>query len=141
MGEASGSGVLPKSLTEHADVRPSKTLILSDDPVIRNLAMRKLPHATYLSYTGLMKASNMTRLFDDVSLYWLDLPRGGRWRATKIRQLEKLYNSVLKDRDYISKVCILPAEHNWPSQFPRHRWQQVLSKWKTIFNTYLTLMF
>ena len=37
---------------------------------------------------------------------------------------------MLKDRNDISKFCILPAEHNWPSQFPRHRWQQVLTKWK-----------
>ena len=114
MSEVSGGDALPKQLppvelNEQAGARPAKMLILSDDPIIKDLATRKLPHATYLSYTGLMKANDATRLFDDVKLFWLDLPRGGRWRATKIRQLEKLYNTVLKDRNDIDKICILLA--------------------------------
>ena len=132
MCEAEDNSASPSLLSKQLDTCQSKMLILSDDPIIQNLAVRKLPHATYLSYAGLMKASDTYRIFDDIKLFWLDLPRGGRWRATKIRQLEKLYNTVLKDRDDIHKVCILPADHAWPSQFPRHRWQQVLSKWKPL---------
>ena len=126
MAKAVDQSAIPRSLATNS----TSMLVLSDDSVIRDTVVKRLPHATFLTYAGLMKASDTERLFKDVKVFWLDLPRGGRWRATKIRQLEKLYNTVLKDRNDISKFCILPAEHNWPSQFPRHRWQQVLTKWK-----------
>ena len=126
MAKADDKDAIPRSLATNS---PSM-LVLSDDSVIRDTVVKRLPHATFLTYAGLMKVSDTDRLFKDVKVFWLDLPRGGRWRATKLAQLEKLYNRVLKDRKDISSVCVLPAEHNWPSQFPNHRWQQVLAKWK-----------
>ena len=69
MAEVREKSALLGQSDERTDTRPSKMLILSDDPIIKNLATRKLPHATHLSYAGLMKANNVTRLFDDVKLF------------------------------------------------------------------------
>ena len=73
-------------------------LILSDAAEIRNVVDKGVCNATFMTYTGLMKTKDVDRLFRDVKVFWFDLPRGGRWRATKIKQLEKLYTTVLLNR-------------------------------------------
>ena len=114
-------------------------LILSDDVAIKNVVNRGVCNATFVTYARLMKTKDVDRLFRDVKIFWFDLPRGGRWRATKIKQIEKLYTTVLGNRPDMCKACILPAKAQWPSQFPQHRWQQLLANGNQTQPRYVTV--
>ena len=76
---------------------------------------------------------------------WLDLPLGGRWRATKTDALRDRINSMIKvSQDcnrHLPMLMMVPYGNGKKRVFPYKRWSHLLTKWRPHSETYCSCQY
>ena len=121
-------------------------VVISDErDIIKAISSAHKPVAS-LSYAQLMKSSDSMRSLRSHALggstpqtrpvIWVDLPRGGRMRATKMGHVENLLNQIVSTEDF-RVICVIPfLKTGLGLHIPHQRWKQLLSQWKPTTATY-----
>ena len=76
---------------------------------------------------------------------WLDLPLGGRWKATKMDALRDRINSMIKvsqdNSRHIPILMMVPYGNGQKRVFPYKRWSHLLTKWRPHSEIYCSCQF
>ena len=84
-------------------------IIMSDVPEVDKAITSVLPTSIAIRYDRLMRSEAPAKMIcpyaDDVAknVIWIDLPRGSRWRASKLATLQTVLKDVVQHRSPISQ--------------------------------------